>query len=164
MDIVLKTENGRFNFRVCGLIINDGKVLAMHDEKSPYYYLPGGRVNLHETVEDAILRELKEELGISAEIVRPLWINQAFFVEDLSKDRFHEICFYFLIDALKTDLFERGENFTRTEGKHTLRFEWLKFEELKEKYLYPEFIKDEIFNLPDKIVINVEDRKIRRGT
>lgn len=158
MDVVLKTENGRFNFRVCGLIIKDNKLLAMRDENSPYYYLPGGRVNLHETVEDAILRELKEELDIAVKIVRPLWINQAFFVEEVSKDRFHEICFYFLIDATKTDLFERGESFIRNEGKHTLRFEWIEFNELNNKYLYPEFIKDEIFDLPANISITTENR------
>ena len=158
MDVVLKTENGRFNFRVCGIIMNGGKLLAMHDENSPYYYLPGGRVKLHERVEDAILRELKEELDISAEIIRPLWVNQAFFVEEVSKDKFHEICFYFLIDTSKCALLKRGEKFTRKDGKHTLTFEWLNIEELKDKYLYPEFIKKEIFNLPEYPILTTESR------
>ena len=158
MDVVLKTGNGRFNFRVCAIITNSGKLLAMRDENAPYYYLPGGRVHLHETAETAVLRELNEELGISVEIVRLLWINQAFFVEEVSNDRFHEICFYYLIDASNTDLINRGDNFSRTEGKHTLRFEWLSFEDLETKYIYPEFIKKEIFNLPERIVVNVEDR------
>ena len=158
MDVVLKTENGRFNLRVCGIIINDGKLLAMRDEISPYYYLPGGRINLHEKAEDAILRELKEELDITAKIIRPLWVNQAFFVEEVSKDKFHEICFYFLIDISKCGLLENGEKFVRKEGKHTLTFEWLKFGELSGKYLYPEFIKKEIFNLPEVLTLNTESR------
>lgn len=158
MDVVLKTENGRFNLRVCGIIINDGKLLAMRDENAPYYYLPGGRINLHERAEEAILRELKEELNISAEIIRPLWVNQAFFVEEASKDKFHEICFYFLIDISKCGLLDMGEKFTRSEGKHTLTFEWIKFEDLKEKYLYPEFIKKEIFNLPENLSLTTESR------
>ena len=57
MDITFKTEQGRFNYRVCGMIIHGGKILAMHDQRSPYYYLPGGRVQLGETVEEAVLRE-----------------------------------------------------------------------------------------------------------
>ena len=158
MDVVLKTENGRFNLRVCGIIVNDGKLLAMHDEISPYYYLPGGRINLHERAEDAILRELKEELDICAQIVRPLWVNQAFFVEEVSKDKFHEICLYFLIDISKSKLLDRGKKFVRKEGKHTLTFEWLKFEELRDKYLYPEFIKKEIFNLPENLTLITESR------
>ena len=158
MDVVLKTENGRFNLRVCGIIINDGKLLAMRDENAPYYYLPGGRINLHEKAEDAILRELKEELDICAEIIRPLWVNQAFFVEEVSKDKFHEICLYFLIDISKSDLLERGEQFIRKEDRHTLTFEWLKFDVLKEKYIYPEFIKKEIYNLPENISFTTESR------
>ena len=158
MDVVLKTENGRFNLRVCGIMINDGKLLAMHDESSPYYYLPGGRINLHERAEDAMLRELREELDICSEIVRPLWVNQAFFVEEVSKDKFHEICIYFLIDITKCDLLDRGEKFVRREGKHTLTFEWLKFAELSDKYLYPEFIKKEIFNLPENLTLITESR------
>ena len=52
MDISFKTEEGRFNYRVCGIIIHNNKILAMHDERSPYYYLPGGRVQINETAED----------------------------------------------------------------------------------------------------------------
>ena len=158
MDVVLKTENGRFNLRVCGIIINDGKLLAMRDENAPYYYLPGGRINLHERAEEAILRELKEELNISAEIIRPLWVNQAYFIEEVSKDRFHEICFYFLINISKCNLHERGEKFVRREGEHTLTFEWLNFNELGDKYIYPEFIKKGIFNLPENLSLTTENR------
>lgn len=158
MDVVLKTDNGRFNFRVCGIIINGGKLLIMRDENSPYYYLPGGRAHLHETVENAVLRELKEELDISAEIIRPLWVNQAFFVEEVSGDRFHEICFYFLIDISNSDLLARGEEFIRKEGKHTLSFKWQKTDELKDMYIYPEFIKKEIFNLPECLTLTTEAR------
>ena len=158
MDVVLKTEDGRFNLRVCGIIINNGKLLAMRDENSPYYYLPGGRINLHERAEDAIIRELKEELDISAEIIRPLWVNQAFFIEEVLHEKFHEICLYFLIDISKTNLLERGEKFVREEGKHTLTFEWLDFNELSNKYLYPEFIKKEIFNLPKNLTFLTETR------
>ena len=59
MDISFKTEDGRFNYRVCAIIIHDGKILAMKNERTPYYFLPGGRVGLHETAEVAVLRELK---------------------------------------------------------------------------------------------------------
>ena len=64
MDITFREKEGTFNFRVCGILIHEGKLLAMHDEKSPYYYLPGGRVQLHEPTEVSVIRELEEELGI----------------------------------------------------------------------------------------------------
>lgn len=32
MDISFKTGNEKFNYRVCAMIISDGKILAMHDD------------------------------------------------------------------------------------------------------------------------------------
>ena len=83
MDISFPTAEGKFNYRVCALLLQEGKILAMQDERSPYYYLPGGRVQMGETVEQAVMREVREELGVAVEIQRPLWLNQAFFTEDV---------------------------------------------------------------------------------
>ena len=156
MDITFKTEEGRFNYRVCALIIHNGKILAMQDERSPYYYLPGGRVNLHESADDAVLREVREELEIDAEIVRPLWLNQGFFQEDVSGERFHELCVYYLMDISKTDLLSRGNTFTLREGKHVHRYEWIAFERLQEEYFYPKFLKKKIFELPSEFTLQAE--------
>lgn len=75
MNISYTIDNSKFNFRVGAIIINDNKLLAMHDERSPYYYLPGGRVKLHEIAEEAIIREIQEELNIDCKIIRPLWLS-----------------------------------------------------------------------------------------
>lgn len=156
MDISYKTESGKFNYRVCAMIISDGKILAMHDERSPYFYLPGGRVKMGETAEDAVIREVRKELGVIAKIARPLWLNQAFFTEDVDHLRYHELCIYFLMDISETDLLERGNEFTVNEGKKTHIFEWLDFDQLKEEYFYPLFLKKEIFNLPNEFTIRTE--------
>lgn len=141
MDISFKLENQKFNYRVSAIIISDGKILAMRDERSPYYYLPGGRVAMGETAEDAIIRELKEELLITPEIIRPLWLNQAFFTEEVDNISYHELCIYFLIDVTATDLLRRGDEFVLKERHHTHSFKWLPFEKLKDEYFYPLFLK-----------------------
>lgn len=50
-----------------------------------------------------------------------------------------------------------GERFTLQEGKHTHRFEWLLLERLKEEYLYPTFIKESVFYLPDHLTLIQDD-------
>lgn len=156
MDISFKTGNEKFNYRVCAIILNDRKILAMHDERSPYFYLPGGRVKLGETAEEAVIREVKEELEIAAKIDRPLWLNQGFFTEDVDGLQYHEICIYFLMDISDTDLLSKGNKFFVQEGKHQHTFEWLQWERLQDEYFYPIFIKKEIFHLPEAFTIRAE--------
>ena len=90
------------------VIVSDGRILAMRDERSPYYDLPGGRVRMGETAERAVIREAEEELRVTPRIVRPLWLNQSFFTEDVDHLRYHEICVYYLTDVSETKISETG--------------------------------------------------------
>jgi 8-oxo-dGTP pyrophosphatase MutT (NUDIX family) len=156
MDISYITGNQKFNYRVCAIMIDNGRILAMRDERSPYYYLPGGRVMMGETAEHAVIREVREELGAAPEIVRPLWLNQAFFSEDVDKLNYHELCVYFLIDISHTGIVEKGGSFSLSEGGRTNRFEWLPFERLEDEYFYPFFLKKAIFDLPEEFTLITE--------
>lgn len=156
MDLTFKTDEGIFNYRVCAVILHDGKLLAMKNHRTPYYFLPGGRVRIHEEAQDAILREVHEELGINAKILRPLWMNQGFFVEDVSKQRFHELCIYFLIDISGTSLLSKGEQFDIHEGDTSNHFQWLPLSDLTNEYIYPVFIKNKIHKLPEVFTILAE--------
>ena len=158
MDITFKTEGARFNLRAAAVIIRDGKVLAMSDERSPYFYLPGGKIALGETAEEAALRELREELGIEATVIRPLYIAQSFFTEEGSGENFHEICFYILIDCSDTDLASRGESFIIKERHHTFEFKWLAVDTLENEYFYPTFLRKRLINLPEGVEMITERR------
>ena len=157
MDVSFKIGNEKFDYRVCAMRISDGKILAMHDERSPYYYLPGGRVAIGETAENAVIREVREELGVTPKIVRPVWLNQAFFTEDVDNLHYHELCIYFLMDITDTDLLSRDKNFTTNEGDRIHTFKWLEFTKLKDEYFYPMFLKKDIFNIPDIFTIRTEN-------
>ena len=156
MDISFKTGEGRFNYRVCGIIVHEGKLLVMKDDGIGHYYLPGGRVQLHETTDAAVVREMREELRITAKIVRPLWLNQSFFTLDGTDERFHEVCMYYQMDVTETGLLEKGDVFSCEEGGHVHTFEWMPFEALKDAYLYPLFIKEQIFCLPETLTLMTE--------
>lgn len=156
MDISFKINDEKFNYRVCAIMIDNDKILAMHDERSPYYYLPGGRVMIGETAEQAVIREIEEELGITPKISRPLWLNQAFFKEDVDGLNYHELCIYFLMNITDTDLLSKGNKFTLQERDHTHNFEWIEFSQLENEYFYPLFLKKEIYNLPLHFTIRTE--------
>jgi len=153
MDISFVMGNEKFNYRVCAMIINNNQILAMHDERSPYFYLPGGRVQMGETAQKAVIREIKEELGITISVVRPLWLNQGFFTEEVDHLNYHELCIYFLVDISNTDILEKGDKFTIMEGNERHDFEWLDFERLQEEDFRPTFLKKHIFDLPKEFTL-----------
>ena len=56
---------------VGGIILNDGKVLLVRRGKQPGYgkwSIPGGMVELGETLQEAMKREVREECGIEIEL------------------------------------------------------------------------------------------------
>jgi 8-oxo-dGTP diphosphatase len=59
------------------------------------YALPGGFVEVGETVEKAILREVKEETGLDAQIVKLLGV----YSEPNRDPRFHVVSVVFVLDA-----------------------------------------------------------------
>ncbi|MET3559095.1 8-oxo-dGTP pyrophosphatase MutT (NUDIX family) [Streptococcus rupicaprae] len=60
----------RLNFGVKGLMFNDeGKFLALHRwdaPQSPKLELPGGRIDFGETIEETLIREIREETNLEA--------------------------------------------------------------------------------------------------
>lgn len=51
-----------FNVGIKGVIAKDGKVLLVRESGREFWEVPGGRVDENETIEEALLRELNEEL------------------------------------------------------------------------------------------------------
>ena len=65
---------------VSGILIDQGRVLVekrrADDEADPgLVFLPGGHVELGESLENALTRELKEELGIQARSIVPVGVR-----------------------------------------------------------------------------------------
>lgn len=66
MDINFKDNNIKFNWRVAIIIECDNKFLFQQTKNDINYTLVGGRLTLMESSIDGAVRELKEELGYSA--------------------------------------------------------------------------------------------------
>jgi ADP-ribose pyrophosphatase YjhB (NUDIX family) len=66
---------GKFIVASGPVIIEDGKLLVVKDNKDPFFKLPGGTVKEGEGLEDGCLRRAQEEIGAEVEIIKPLMPN-----------------------------------------------------------------------------------------
>src|SRR5574344_1513359 len=100
-DVRFQTEKGqRFSLRAAAIFIENGSALFATNASRDYYYPIGGAVELGETTQQAALREVSEEIGITCQVNRLLFIQENFFKRDdgAFKDlTCHEITFYFLM-------------------------------------------------------------------
>lgn len=82
---------------VGALIVNkEGKILLAKSYKwFDKYTLPGGHIELGETMEEAVKREVKEEVGLDVEVVEFLTMQEAIYAKEFYKKK-HFIFFDFL--------------------------------------------------------------------
>ncbi len=82
---------------VGGLVVNEeGKILLVTSHKwFDNYTLPGGHIEVGETMVEAVRREVKEETGLDVEVKEMLLMQEAIFAPEFYK-RKHFIFFDFL--------------------------------------------------------------------
>ncbi|HEY3062276.1 MAG TPA: NUDIX domain-containing protein [Chloroflexota bacterium] len=141
--IVFDRSGARFNYRVGGVALRAGKVLLQSAENMGFWVLPGGRVEMLESAEIALARELREELAVEARIKRLLWLNENFF--PLDGLAYHEIGLYFLVDLPDSVPFD-SDFYARDAGVQ-LVFRWFALDDLPN--VEPSFLGGGLRDLPD---------------
>lgn len=162
MDLSVKGPEGKFNFRVAALFIHEGRILILRDESCPIDYLPGGRAHLFEPADEALARELREELGIAQTPPhRPVFVAENFYRVEADESAsfrgdFHEVLVCFLVEPPQ-ELLDRGERFVireesdNPEDREVHCFRWAEFGELAGLPFIPEFLKTRIHDLPEGV-------------
>ncbi len=155
MDIRIDSNEGKFKFRVCGILEHNNKYLTVRINGNRFYCLPGGHVELDEDTDMAVKREMQEELGYPIKVKKLIAINQNFFKTEEGKP-FHEIGFYYIVEA-EDETNVNPNDYTREEldkGKiQHLEFKWSTLDELKKADFMPHFVPTAIEN--KNVLINI---------
>ena len=147
-DVRIDTNEGKFKFRVCGILKVNDKYLTVKIQGNDFYCLPGGHVELGEDTDSAIIREMEEELGYQVQIVKLVSIMQNFFKTDDNKV-FHELGYYYIVEPKNINDVNLNDYIIKENDKDMVReleFKWFTLDELKEAYFLPEVLKNQLDN------------------
>jgi len=121
------------------MFIKDDEVLIANKKGELPYFLPSGRVEIGEGYENALIRELKEELDKSATIIRFIGTIEHSFIDNTGT-QYYEIGNFFLVSIND----ENPESISSNEPE--LEFQWKKIDELININIEPEPVIDLIKN------------------
>ena len=151
MDFRTRIDNQIFGIRATALIIKDGKIFLTKDSKGRYCTI-GGAIAVNEVAADAVVREVKEELGVDS------CVNQlAFVVENQFTQEgihFHNIEFHFVVDPIG----EMPDEMI--EGKLKQPCEWIEIDNLVNLDVVPAFLARELPNWDGQVkhIMNVKEK------
>ena len=146
-SIKMKNNDYNFKFRVSGLIIKNNKLLLVDMDDNGFLCLPGGYVELGETTEEAVRRELKEEIQKDVKIEKQLGVVENYFINKYSK-KMHEISFYYLMDFVSNDIVDNDFTLVENDKGRTIKldFKWIDINDLNDFDVRPALLKNIINN------------------
>lgn len=138
-DIIFKTEEYVFSYRVAGLLVHDGKILLQRPKDDTAYAIPGGHVALGETNEETLIHEFKEEINVDIRVDRLKWVGEIFF--PWGGKPCHQIClFYSILLNENTNILLDGAfwgNEQLEDKSFKLEFSWININDIESIELYP---------------------------
>lgn len=117
-----------------GIVEEDGKILVCRGKGLPNYFFPGGHVEEGESAPEALIREIKEELGEDGEVRKFLGASENKY--QTKRGGVHEINLVY-----EVSLVSDGE---RTSKEDHLEFTWLTHDELRDATVFPLSLRDAV--------------------
>lgn len=134
-DLSIIIDGVKFNFRVGLLVKMKKQVLVECNQDYDFVVLPGGRVKTLESSEDALIREINEEMKIDLTNYNLEFIgaDENFF--ELDNIKYHELYFIY-----KIEIDENNEDFKDGMINYDSKvnyYKWVDILDLKEVNLFP---------------------------
>ena len=143
--LCVQNPEGSFTYRAAALIIQGGRLLVAKNVEHPLYYTVGGVVEINETSEEAVVREVYEETGCRLAVDRLAYVQERFF--RAGGQALHEVVFFYLMK--ENPAMEIAENSFTDQETETLH--WLPLDRLREYDLVPAFLKTKALGEGDGI-------------
>ena len=131
--VITKKESVPKEITARAVIIHNGEVILLyrHKEKEEYYALPGGHIELNETKEECLIREVKEELNINIRIISFLGIV---------KKKGH-IDYIYNCEYLSGKLLLGGEEKEQNNPSNYYEIHRIRLQDIDKLPLYPDNLK-----------------------
>lgn len=128
-DISINVDNNKLNVRVIFLVENNGRYLLETSPVEGVYNVLGGRMQFNETSIVAVLREIKEELGLSLAEKDIKLIATVESLFDFMGYAYHEFCFAYYLNLDNSYKICNEEKIINLD-KPEQEFFWVKKEDL----------------------------------
>jgi len=138
--------DARFMLVTRGIIIHKDRVLLFNVIGWDWWALPGGRIEILEMSQEALQREIQEELGTDARIGRLVWVVENYF--NNADRKYHEVGLYYRVTLSRNANIMTSEEHTCADGPVRLRFRWFPVSGLENINLRPAFLKTTLLKLP----------------
>ncbi len=129
-DILFKTPDCVFSYRVAAVCIKNGNVLLQKPVNDTAYAFPGGHVAFGETHAETLVREFREEMNASLTVGELKWVGELFF--PWGDRKCTQICLYYDAEVFGIPL---SGSFTGCEP--TMEFFWIPLEDIGKLEVYP---------------------------
>lgn len=145
------SKQKKVNLRVTALCVKDEHVLLVKHKRftytkdfpDSYWILPGGVLELGESVPEGIQREVKEETGLACEVGDLLFVKELIYPYQPNHDNsitHHSVSLAFYCEVTGGELITGKDPEFDDNDQVILKTDWLPISELQNYDIYPPFL------------------------
>lgn len=138
-DILFRTDEFVFSYRVAGVCVRNGSLLVQKPENDTGFALPGGHAAFGETSEETLAREFLEEIGADIAVGDLMWVGEIFF--PWGEKPCHQICLFYQVTLIDASQIPQDGSFfgkERAENRDdAIVFYWIPLADLSRIEIYP---------------------------
>lgn len=129
--VELDISKMKFRISVNGVLVENNKVLL--SKQKGFYFLPGGGMEICETIEETLVREFKEETGYEVKMGEIVECRHDFWLT-YSSEQCNMILLYYLVKRIGGELSTDG--FDDYEKQFASLAEWINIDEIEKIEFY----------------------------